>query len=123
MIPRSTKSTNRGHGTAVITASRAAANESWYAREEIVASVPSTPIRPVLVATTARRTAGSTTSMTGMGAYRSRASRRQAAEAVLQAMTMALTPRSARSSPIARAWRRISGIVSGPYGPLAVSPM
>ena len=42
----------------MITASRAPANESWYAREEIVASVPSTPIRPVLVATTARRTAG-----------------------------------------------------------------
>ncbi|SKY65339.1 Uncharacterised protein [Mycobacteroides abscessus subsp. abscessus] len=42
---------------------------------------------------------------------------------MLQAITIALTPRSARSSPIANAWRRISGMVSGPYGPFAVSPM
>ena len=60
--------------------------------------------------------------MTGTGAYRSRASRRQADDAVLHAITSALTPRDARSSPIANACARISGMVSGPYGPLAVSP-
>src|SRR6476620_1813529 len=102
--------------------SRAAANASWYAPDAIVAAVPITPIRPLRVAVTARRTAGRITSMTGTGAYRSRASRRHADDAVLHAITRALTPRETRSSPIDSACARISGIVSGPYGPLAVSP-
>ncbi|SHV84897.1 Uncharacterised protein [Mycobacteroides abscessus subsp. abscessus] len=121
-MPRSTKSTNRGHATAVISVSRAAANASWYAPEAMVASVPMTPILLLCVVCTARRTAGSTTSMTGTGAYRSRASRRHAADAVLQAITRAFTPRPTRSSPMVSACLRISGMVSGPYGPLPVSP-
>ena len=48
--------------------------------------------------------------------------KRQAAEAVLQATTNALIPRSISASPNARAWRRISAMGSDPYGPLAVSP-
>ena len=50
-----------------------------------------TPIRPFLVAATARRVAGRITSTTGTS-YRSRASRSIAALAELQAMTSALTP-------------------------------
>ena len=62
----------------------------------MVAAVPITPTRPLRVERTARRTAGRMTSTTGTGAYRSRASRRQAEDAVLQAITSALTPRPAR---------------------------
>lgn len=43
-------------------------------------------------------------------------------DAELQAITNALTPRPTRSSPMASACARISGMVSGPYGPLPVSP-
>ena len=50
-----------------------------------------TPTLPLLVAETARRTAGAITSITGIE-YRSLASRRTAALAVLQAITIALTP-------------------------------
>ena len=34
----------------------------------------------------------------------------------------AFTPSSMRASPRARAWRRMSAMRSGPYGPWAVSP-
>ena len=87
----------------------------------MVADVPITPTSPVRVTATARRTAGRITSITGTS-YRSRASARQAADAVLQAMTSIFTPLSTNWSPIARACRRTSAMVSGPYGPLAVSP-
>ena len=87
----------------------------------MVADVPMTPTCPVRVAATARRTAGRITSTTGTG-YRSLASARQAADAVLQAMTSILTPLSTSWSPMARACRRTSAIGSGPYGPFAVSP-
>ena len=53
--------------------------------------MPITPTLPLLVAETARRTAGAITSITGIE-YRSLASRRTAALAVLQAITIALTP-------------------------------
>ena len=56
--PRSTYSTNNGHATDVISSCGAAAKASRYAPESIVALVPITPIRPLLVADTARRTAG-----------------------------------------------------------------
>ena len=86
-----------------------------------VAVVPITPTRPARVADTARRTAGWTTSMTGTS-YRSRASRRVAALAELQAMTSALTPSSTRRSMISRENARTSASGRGPYGPRAVSP-
>jgi len=73
------------------------------------------------VAATARRTAGAMTSTTGMS-YRSRASRRQALEALLQAITSSFTPCSTRPSIAASACRRTSASGSGPYGPCAVSP-
>jgi hypothetical protein len=44
----------------------AAANASSYARERTVPSVAITPTRPLRVLATARRTAGTTTSITGM---------------------------------------------------------
>ena len=72
----------------------------------MVPSVPITPTRPLRVARTAERTAGWMTSTTGMPAptvYRSRASRRTAEEAVLQAITSAFTPCATRSSMTARA--------------------
>src|SRR5437764_862437 len=56
----------------------------------MVATVPMTPTRPFRVACTARRTAGCTTSTTGTP-YRSLASRRTAALALLQAMTSIAT--------------------------------
>jgi len=64
-MPRSTKSTNRGQATLVSVMPGAAANASSYARDRTVPSVPITPTRPVCVATTARRAAGRTTSITG----------------------------------------------------------
>src|SRR6478735_2495879 len=87
----------------------------------MVAEVPMTPTSPVRVAATARRTAGRITSTTGTS-YRSRASARQAAEAVLHAMTRIFTPLSTSRSPTANACRRTSAMGSGPYGPFAVSP-
>src|SRR6478609_451414 len=87
----------------------------------MVADVPMTPTSPVLVAATARRTAGRITSTTGTS-YRSRASARHAADAVLQAMTRILTPLSTSRSATARACRRTCAIGNGPYGPFAVSP-
>jgi hypothetical protein len=80
---------------------------------------------PLLVAATARRTAGWITSMTGMpyfAVYRSRASRRTAADAELQAIVSSLTPESTSSSITPRALARTSAMGNGPYGPLAVSP-
>ena len=65
----------------------------------MVADVPMTPTSPVRVTATARRTAGRITSTTGTS-YRSRASARHAAEAVLQAMTRIFTPLSTSRSPI-----------------------
>src|SRR5689334_15106560 len=87
----------------------------------MVADVPMTPTSPVLVTATARRTAGRITSTTGTS-YRSRASARHAADAVLQAMTRILTPLSTSRSATARACRRTCAIGNGPYGPFAVSP-
>ena len=71
----------------------------------IVAVVPITPTRPLRVAATARRTAGRITSTTGTE-YRSRASCRQAAEALLQAMTSSLTPSSTSRSRQSQRVRR-----------------
>jgi hypothetical protein len=59
--------------------------------------------------------------MTGMS-YRSRASRRHAALALLHAITSAFTPLPASSSMTVSACRRTSAIGFGPYGPFAVSP-
>ena len=76
-----------------------------------------TPTRPLRVAATARRTAGWITSMTGMpylAVYRSRASRRTAADAELQAMVSSLTPESTSSSITPRALARTSAMGSGP---------
>ena len=112
-MPRSTKSTNRGQATEVTVTSRAAAKASSYAPEAIVARVPMTPIRPLRVVATARRTAGRTTSTTGME-YRSLASARHAADAVLQAMTSSFTPRATSASPTASACRRTSAMRCGP---------
>ena len=56
--PRSTYSVNSGHAIDVIFNCGAAANESKYAFESMVARVPITPIFPERVAATARRTAG-----------------------------------------------------------------
>ena len=56
--PRSTYSTKSGHAIEVICNCGAAAKASKYAFESMVALVPITPMRPVRVAATARRTAG-----------------------------------------------------------------
>ena len=66
VIPASTNSTNRGQAAETTCRCGAAENESSYAREPTVACVPITPIRPLRVAATARRTAGWMTSTTGM---------------------------------------------------------
>ena len=76
-----------------------------------------TPMRLVRVRRVAARTAGSTTSTTGMPApivKRSRASRNIAAEAVLQAITSSFTPWATRSSITARAYSRTSASGFGP---------
>ena len=57
-MPRSTNSTNCGHAALVTWTCGAAANASSYALLLIVARVPITPMCPLRVAATARRTAG-----------------------------------------------------------------
>lgn len=98
----------------------AAAKASSYARDDTVASVPSTPMRLLCVALTAARTAGAMTSTTGTS-YRSRASLSTAADAVLQAITSIFTSCSTSSSRIARERRLTSAIGLGPYGVCLVS--
>src|SRR5207248_6293004 len=120
-MPRSTKSTNCGQATECTVTCGAAANASAYAPLVTVARVPMTPTCPLRVAATARRTAGRMTSTTGTS-YRSRASDKHAADALLHAMTSSFTPDSTSWSMHASAYRRTSAIGFGPYGRCAVSP-
>src|SRR5699024_8130364 len=124
MIPSSMNSTNFGHAVVVNSISIAAVNASSYAPESTVAEVAVTPTRLLAVARTARRTAGWITSTTEIPreSYRSRASRKAAEEAVLQAITNIFTPWSTRRSITVNACERTSFKDCGPYGPLAVSP-
>src|SRR3954453_9550449 len=119
--PRSTKSTKAGQAAVVSCRCGAAAKASSYDRLPIVTSFPISPPLPFRVAATARRTAGWITSTTGTS-YRSRASRRQALDAALQARTSAFTPSSTRWSMSSRLKARTSASGRGPYGVRAVSP-
>ena len=121
-MPRSTKGTNCGQSTAWTSmfGSRFAMHR-WYAPDAIVPVVPITPTRPLRVAATVRREAGSITPTTGTS-YSSRALSKNTDAAVLHAITIILAPRATRSSAIAVEYRMISSRGLGPYGACAVSP-